>query len=152
MRVSVSSLSQRIGAENLEEGRHPLCRYAPKMDNLRKNRGIIRGATTRLLSKASEILLRATLPSTADLQEILHGLHDKDSALDKLDKQITDALNGEEFGEEIVAALDFHDKIVKAISRLRSAMNACAPVGSIALEEDNHSRGMRVRATNPATP
>lgn len=104
------------------------------------------------LSGASEILLRGTLPSTADLQEILDGLYDKDSAFAKLDKQITDALNGEECGEEIVAALDFHDKIVKAISRLRSAMNAGAPVGSIVLKEDNHSLGTRVRARNPATP
>ncbi|KAL1464015.1 hypothetical protein MTO96_027049 [Rhipicephalus appendiculatus] len=98
------------------------------MDKLRRHRGALRGSTTRLLSEASEILLQDTLPSSADLQERIDGLRDKDTALAELDKQIADALDGEEFDAEIVVALEYHERIVKAISRLRSAINAC-PLG-----------------------
>ncbi|KAL1468169.1 hypothetical protein MTO96_025628 [Rhipicephalus appendiculatus] len=109
------------------------------MDKLRSHRGIFRGATTRLLSEASEVVLQGTLPSCADLQEFIDGLRDKDSGVTELEKQIADALDGEEFDEEIMGALDYHEEIVKAISRLRSAMNACAPVSSTAIES-NQSR------------
>ncbi|KAL1479205.1 hypothetical protein MTO96_052046 [Rhipicephalus appendiculatus] len=97
------------------------------MDKLRRHRGALRGSTTRLLSEASEILLQDTLPSSADLQERIDGLRDKDTALAELDKQIADAVDGEEFDAEIVGALEYHERIVKAISRLRSAINARAP-------------------------
>ncbi|KAL1479497.1 hypothetical protein MTO96_034817 [Rhipicephalus appendiculatus] len=75
------------------------------MDKLRRHRGVLRGSTTRLLSEASEILLQDTLPSSADLQERIDGLRDNDTALAELDKQIADALDGEEFDAEIVGAL-----------------------------------------------
>ncbi|KAL1414389.1 hypothetical protein MTO96_030368 [Rhipicephalus appendiculatus] len=84
------------------------------MDKLRRHRGAHRGCTTRLLSEASEILLQDTLPSSADLQERIDGLRDKDTALAELDKQIADALDGEEFDADIVGALDYHESIVKA--------------------------------------
>ncbi|KAL1477985.1 hypothetical protein MTO96_035314 [Rhipicephalus appendiculatus] len=109
------------------------------MDKLRRHRGALRGSTTRLLSEASEILLQDTLPSSADLQERIDGLRDKDTALAELDKQIADALDGEEFDAEIVGALEYHERIVKAISRLRSAINARAPVGST-INETNQPR------------
>ncbi|KAH7934532.1 hypothetical protein HPB51_029107 [Rhipicephalus microplus] len=76
------------------------------MNKLRRHRGIIRGATTRLRSEASKVLWRDTLPSSADLQKILDALRDKDSALVKLDKQTTDVLDREEFGEEAQGALE----------------------------------------------
>ncbi|KAL1440348.1 hypothetical protein MTO96_001175 [Rhipicephalus appendiculatus] len=41
-----------------------------------------------------------TLPSSADLQERIDGLRDKSTALAELDKQIADALDGEEFDAE----------------------------------------------------
>ncbi|KAL1467117.1 hypothetical protein MTO96_042371 [Rhipicephalus appendiculatus] len=109
------------------------------MDKLRRHRGALRGSTTRLLSEASEILLQDTLPSSADLQERIDGLRDKDTALAELDKQIADALDGEEFDAEIVGALEYHERIVKAISRLRSAINARAPLGST-INETNQPR------------
>ncbi|KAL1443826.1 hypothetical protein MTO96_045814 [Rhipicephalus appendiculatus] len=109
------------------------------MDKLRRHRGALRGSTTRLLSEASEILLQDTLPSSADLQERIDGLRDKDTALTELDKQIADALDGEEFDAEIVGALEYHERIVKAISRLRSAINARAPLGST-INETNQPR------------
>ncbi|KAH8029666.1 hypothetical protein HPB51_002223 [Rhipicephalus microplus] len=56
--------------------------------------------------------------------KILEGLRDKDSALAELNKQIADVLDGEEFGEEVAGTFVYQEKIVKAISRLRSAMNA----------------------------
>ncbi|KAL1436376.1 hypothetical protein MTO96_049736 [Rhipicephalus appendiculatus] len=109
------------------------------MDKLRRHRGGLRGSTTRLLSEASEILLQDTLPSSADLQERIDGLRDKDTALTELDKQIADALDGEEFDAEIVGALDYHERIVKVISRLRSALNARGPAGST-INETNQPR------------
>ncbi|KAL1426638.1 hypothetical protein MTO96_018110 [Rhipicephalus appendiculatus] len=104
------------------------------MDKSCRHRGALCGSTTRLLSEASEILLQDTLPSSADLQELINWLRDKDTALAELDKKITDALDGEESDAEIVGTLDYHEKIVKAISRLRSAINARAPVGSAVFE------------------
>ncbi|KAL1481011.1 hypothetical protein MTO96_050551 [Rhipicephalus appendiculatus] len=92
------------------------------------------GATTRLLSEASEVLLQDTLPSSADLQELIDGLRDRDSALAELDKQIADAFDGEEIDEEIMGALDYHEKIAKAVSRLRSALNTRALVGPTVVE------------------
>ncbi|KAL1417907.1 hypothetical protein MTO96_026395 [Rhipicephalus appendiculatus] len=109
------------------------------MDKLRRHRGAFRDSTTRLLSEASEILLQDTLPSSADLQERIDGLRDKDTALAELDKQIADALDGEEFDAEIVGALDYHERIVQAISRLGSTINARAPVGST-INETNQPR------------
>ncbi|KAL1476818.1 hypothetical protein MTO96_036219 [Rhipicephalus appendiculatus] len=109
------------------------------MDKLRRHRGALRGSTTRLLSEASEILLQDTLPSSVDLEERIDGLRDKDTALTELDKQIADALDGEEFDAEIVGALDYYERIVKAISGLRSAINARAPVGST-INETNQPR------------
>ncbi|KAL1470462.1 hypothetical protein MTO96_024177 [Rhipicephalus appendiculatus] len=109
------------------------------MDKLRRHRGALRGSTTRLLSEASEILLQDTLPSSADLQERIDGLSDKGTALAELDKQIAEALDDEEFDAEIVGALHYLERIVKAISRLRSAINARAPVGST-IKETNHPR------------
>ncbi|KAH8037843.1 hypothetical protein HPB51_018331 [Rhipicephalus microplus] len=85
-------------------------------------------------AEATEVLLRDTLPSTPDLQEMLNGLHDKDSALAELDKQIADIFDGKEFGEEVEGALDHHEKIMKAISRLQSVMNARATVAFTVLE------------------
>ncbi|KAL1442357.1 hypothetical protein MTO96_007824 [Rhipicephalus appendiculatus] len=67
-------------------------------------------------------------------------LRDKDSALAELDKQIADAFDGEEFDEDIMGALDCHEKIVKAVSRLRSALNARASVGPTVVEANQSSR------------
>ncbi|KAH8024183.1 hypothetical protein HPB51_022244 [Rhipicephalus microplus] len=61
-------------------------------------------------------------------------------------KHIVDVLNREEFGE-VEGALDYHEKIVKAISRLRSAMKARGLPSSMPT-----SQCIRVRATHPATP
>ncbi|KAL1472847.1 hypothetical protein MTO96_039058 [Rhipicephalus appendiculatus] len=94
------------------------------MEKLRRHRGALRGSTTRLLSEASEIFVQDTLRSSADLQERIDGLRDKDTAPAEQNKQIADALDGEEFDAEIVGALDYHERIVKVISRLRSAINA----------------------------
>lgn len=66
------------------------------------------------------------LRPSSDLQEIIDGLLEKDSALAELDDQIADSLDGEEFNEEIAGALDYHEKIGNAVSRLRSALNARA--------------------------
>ncbi|XP_037529255.1 uncharacterized protein LOC119406592 [Rhipicephalus sanguineus] len=74
------------------------------------------------------------VPSSADLHELIDELRDKVSALAELDKQIAYALDGEEFGEEITGAIEYHEKIVKAVSRLRSALNACASVGPTVIE------------------
>ncbi|XP_049268927.1 uncharacterized protein LOC125757393 [Rhipicephalus sanguineus] len=104
------------------------------MNKLRRDRDVLRGATTRLLSEASENLLQGTQPSSADLQELIDELRDKDSALAELDKEIAYALDGEEFDEEITGAIEYHENIVKAVSRLRSAMNARAAVGSTVTE------------------
>ncbi|KAL1470387.1 hypothetical protein MTO96_024348 [Rhipicephalus appendiculatus] len=109
------------------------------MDKLRRHRGALRSSTTRLLPEASETLLQDTLPSSADLQEHIDGLRDKDPALAELDKQIADALDSEEFDAEIVGALDYHERIVKAISRLRSAINTRAQDGST-IKETNQPR------------
>ncbi|KAL1472299.1 hypothetical protein MTO96_039432 [Rhipicephalus appendiculatus] len=105
------------------------------MDNLRR----YRGSTTRLLFEASQTLLQDTLPSSADLQERIDGLRDKDTALAELDKQIADALDGEDFDAEIVGAFDYHEKIAKAFSRLQSVSNARAPVGSTINETNQPS-------------
>ncbi|KAL1419981.1 hypothetical protein MTO96_004614 [Rhipicephalus appendiculatus] len=122
----------------------------PRMDKLRRHRGALRGATTRLLSEASDILLEDTLPSSADLRELIEGLRDKDSAFAELNKHIAQALNGEEFDEEIMGAPDYHEKMVKAISRLPSAMNV---VHRLVLPSSKPtSRGMRVEVTDAATP
>ncbi|KAH6932458.1 hypothetical protein HPB50_006059 [Hyalomma asiaticum] len=64
------------------------------MDNLRPHQGVVRESTIRLLSEATEILLQGTQPSFAGLQEIVDGLRNKGSILAKLDRQITDRLDG----------------------------------------------------------
>ncbi|KAH8027000.1 hypothetical protein HPB51_001315 [Rhipicephalus microplus] len=56
------------------------------------------------------------------------------SIADTFHQQIADALDGEEFGEEVEGTLDYHEKIVRAMSRLRSAMSTRATVSSIVLE------------------
>ncbi|KAL1484611.1 hypothetical protein MTO96_032496 [Rhipicephalus appendiculatus] len=84
-------------------------------------------------------LLRLTKLLEHQDKERIDGLRDKDTALAELDKQIADALDGEEFDAEIVGALEYHERIVKAISRLRSAINVRAPVGST-INETNQPR------------
>ncbi|KAL1485290.1 hypothetical protein MTO96_047359, partial [Rhipicephalus appendiculatus] len=66
-----------------------------------------------LLYEASEILLQGTLPPSADLQGIIDGLRDKDSALVELDKQIVDVHDEEESGEKIKASIQHHKRIAK---------------------------------------
>ncbi|KAL1475647.1 hypothetical protein MTO96_037139 [Rhipicephalus appendiculatus] len=63
--------------------------------------------------------MQGTQLSCADLQEIFNGLHDKGSAFPKLDKQIAHLIDLGEFDQEVKGATDHHDKITKAISRLR---------------------------------
>ncbi|XP_037526431.1 uncharacterized protein LOC119403576 [Rhipicephalus sanguineus] len=71
--------------------------------------------------------------------ELIDELRDKDSALAELDRQIAYALDDEEFDEEIMDAIEYHEKIVKAVNRLRSALGARASVGPTLIEA-NQSR------------
>ncbi|KAL1472838.1 hypothetical protein MTO96_039069, partial [Rhipicephalus appendiculatus] len=66
--------------------------------------------------------------------KLVDGPRDIDTALAEQEKQIADAIDGDDFYEEILGALDYHEKIVKATSRLHSAINARAPVGSTVIE------------------
>ncbi|XP_077534710.1 uncharacterized protein LOC144146648 [Haemaphysalis longicornis] len=100
------------------------------MEKLRRQRGILRGSTTRLLTVASDILREDTQPSLGDLQEIIDGLRSKESALAEIDSQIADSLDGEAFDEEVAGAIDYREKIVNAMSRLRFAMSARATAGA----------------------
>ncbi|KAL1421139.1 hypothetical protein MTO96_023361 [Rhipicephalus appendiculatus] len=104
------------------------------MGKLCRHRGALRGAATRLLSEASEILLQGTLPSSADLQEIIYGFHSKDCAFTDMDRQLADVLDGEGFDEGIMVYLDCHEKIVKAVRRLRFVLNASGSVGPTVIE------------------
>lgn len=79
--------------------------------------------------------MQDTVPSSADFQELIDRLLNKDSALAALNKEIPDALDSEEFDDEVVGAPDYHDKItIKAIRRLGSLINARTLDGFIVLE------------------
>ncbi|XP_037528464.1 uncharacterized protein LOC119405695 [Rhipicephalus sanguineus] len=92
--------------------------------------GRTKSIATTAKEPISDVIARGTV------KELIDGLRDKDTALAQLDKQIADALDGEEFDEENMGALDYHEKIVKSISRLRSAMNTRAAVGSTVTESN----------------
>ncbi|KAH7952944.1 hypothetical protein HPB49_002968 [Dermacentor silvarum] len=56
-------------------------------------------------------------------RETIDRLHDKDTALADLDKPIADLLDGEVFEEEIKGVIEYHEKIINAVSNLRFALN-----------------------------
>ncbi|KAL1437670.1 hypothetical protein MTO96_048698 [Rhipicephalus appendiculatus] len=72
-------------------------------------------------------------------RELIDGLRDKDSALAKLDKHIADTLDGEELYEETVGALNYHEKIVKSVSRPRCALSTRATVVPTVIEANQLS-------------
>ncbi|KAL1465941.1 hypothetical protein MTO96_006181 [Rhipicephalus appendiculatus] len=89
------------------------------MDRLRRNRGVVRAAATRLITSATEAL-QLENPAPADLQVILDDLQDKDTTLADLNKKIADLMtDGTEYEEELTAALEYHDKIRNTMSRIR---------------------------------
>ncbi|KAL1466543.1 hypothetical protein MTO96_026581 [Rhipicephalus appendiculatus] len=90
------------------------------MDRLRRNRGVVRAAATRLITSATEAL-QLENPDPADLQVILDDLQDKDTTLADLNKKIADLMtDGAEYEEELTASLEYHDKIRNTMSpRLR---------------------------------
>ncbi|KAL1448760.1 hypothetical protein MTO96_044006, partial [Rhipicephalus appendiculatus] len=103
------------------------------MDRLRRNRGVVRAAATRIITSATEALqLENTAP--ADLQVILDDLQDKDTTLADLNKKIADLMtDGAEYEEELTAALEYHDKIRNTMSRIRYLLNsATRPADSAA--------------------
>ncbi|KAL1473950.1 hypothetical protein MTO96_038345 [Rhipicephalus appendiculatus] len=61
------------------------------MDCLRRNRGGVRAAATRLITSATEAL-QFENPSPADLQVILDDLQDKDATLAELNQKIADLM------------------------------------------------------------
>ncbi|KAL1470022.1 hypothetical protein MTO96_040720 [Rhipicephalus appendiculatus] len=103
------------------------------MDRLRRNRGVVRAAATRLITSATEAL-QLENPAPADLQVILDDLQDKDTTLADLNKKIADIMtDGLEYEEELTAALEYHDKIRNTMSRIRYLLNsATRPADSTA--------------------
>ncbi|KAL1467384.1 hypothetical protein MTO96_042227 [Rhipicephalus appendiculatus] len=86
------------------------------MDRLRRNRGVVRAAATRLITSATEAL-QLENPAPADLQVILDDLQDKDTTLADLNKKIADLMtDGAEYEEELTASLEYHDKIRNTMS------------------------------------
>ncbi|KAL1421980.1 hypothetical protein MTO96_022551 [Rhipicephalus appendiculatus] len=94
------------------------------MDRLRRNRGVVRAAATRLITSAAEAL-QLENPAPAGLQVILDDLQDKDTTLADLNKNISDLItDGAEYEEELTAALEYHDKIRNTMSRIRYLLNS----------------------------
>ncbi|KAL1433846.1 hypothetical protein MTO96_012185 [Rhipicephalus appendiculatus] len=94
------------------------------MDRLRRNRGVVRAAATRLITSATEAL-QLENPAPADLQVILDDLQDKETTLADLNKKIADLMtDGAEYEEELTAALEYHDKIRNTMSRIRYLLNS----------------------------
>ncbi|KAH8040965.1 hypothetical protein HPB51_013247 [Rhipicephalus microplus] len=90
-------------------------------------------------------------PFGPEKNELIDRLLNKDSALAALNKEIPDALDSEEFDDEVVGAPDYHDKItIKAIRRLGSLINARTLDGFVVLEPT--TQFTRVRVVDPATP
>ncbi|KAL1420334.1 hypothetical protein MTO96_024354 [Rhipicephalus appendiculatus] len=86
------------------------------MDRVRRNRGVVRAAATRLITSATEAL-QLENPSPTDLQVILDDLQDKDTTLADLNKKIADLMtDGAEYEEELTAALEYHDKLRNTMS------------------------------------
>ncbi|XP_077534550.1 uncharacterized protein LOC144146477 [Haemaphysalis longicornis] len=92
------------------------------MDKLRRQRGALRGAVTRLLKAATEIY-ESLSPSLRDLQEAIDQLASKERSLKELDDKIGEALEGDEFDQDIADVIEYQENICRAISRLRSALN-----------------------------
>ncbi|XP_077536202.1 uncharacterized protein LOC144148557 [Haemaphysalis longicornis] len=92
------------------------------MDKLRRQRGALHGAVTRLLKAATEIY-ESPSPSLHDLQEAIDQLASKDRSLKELDYKIGEALEGDEFDQDIADVIEYQENICRAISRLRSALN-----------------------------
>ncbi|XP_064475530.1 uncharacterized protein LOC135389409 [Ornithodoros turicata] len=88
------------------------------MDKLRKNRSVVRGATTRRLSSATD-LLKQEIPSTEELQVALDDLLDKDATLAGLNEKIAHLVYDDSYEEEVSTALDYHERILSCISRIR---------------------------------
>ncbi|KAL1471665.1 hypothetical protein MTO96_039807 [Rhipicephalus appendiculatus] len=103
------------------------------MDHLRRNRGVVRAAATRLITSATEAL-QLENPSPADLQVVLDDLQDKDTTLADLNKKIADLMtDGAEYEEELTVALEYHDKIRNTMSRIRYLLSsATRPADSTA--------------------
>ncbi|XP_037502613.1 uncharacterized protein LOC119377081 [Rhipicephalus sanguineus] len=96
------------------------------MDRLRRTRGVIRAAATKLITSATEAL-QAENPSPTDLQVILDDLQDKDTTLADLNQKIADiTTDGAEYEEEVTMALDYHDKIRNTMSRVRYLLQSAA--------------------------
>ncbi|KAL3204136.1 hypothetical protein MRX96_001112 [Rhipicephalus microplus] len=100
------------------------------MNHLRRSRGIVRATTTRIIMSATEAL-QAENPTLADLQ-VMNDLQDKDVTLDDFNERIADLIiNDTESVEEMMAALQYHDKICNIMSRVRCIFNSVSrPAGS----------------------
>ncbi|KAL1487026.1 hypothetical protein MTO96_046699 [Rhipicephalus appendiculatus] len=124
------------------------------MDRLRRNRGVVRAAATRLITSATEAL-QLENPAPANLQVILDDLQDKDTTLADLNKKIADLMtDGAEYEEELTAALEYHDKIRNTMSRIRYLLNsATRPADSTApvIATETGPQG-ETETNNGATP
>ncbi|XP_064458861.1 uncharacterized protein LOC135369129 [Ornithodoros turicata] len=82
------------------------------MEKLRRNRAVLRGAVTRCLSSATELLQQ---PSAApsDLQVTLDELLDKDRTLTALNDKVAELIDDDTYEQEISTALDYHEKICR---------------------------------------
>ncbi|KAH6940035.1 hypothetical protein HPB50_024484 [Hyalomma asiaticum] len=73
------------------------------MDRLRRSRGVLQAASTRLISSAAKAL-QAEHPSMTDLQVVSNDLQDMVSTLAAVDEKVADLLtDGEEYEEEATA-------------------------------------------------
>lgn len=95
--------------------RHP---SALTMEKLRRCLGVFRGAATRLLASANELLQDTDLDAS-DLQAAIEDLEEKDAVLSELDAKIDELLDDQGHEDKIAGALEYHDKIRHAITKLR---------------------------------
>ncbi|KAL3227416.1 hypothetical protein MRX96_024146 [Rhipicephalus microplus] len=96
------------------------------MDRLRCSSGIVRAAATRLVMSTMEALQVVNL-SPVDPQVVLDDLQDKSTTLAGFNEKIDDLIIGAaEYGEELTAALQYHDKIRDMISCVRHRLNSAS--------------------------
>ncbi|KAH7972465.1 hypothetical protein HPB52_012459 [Rhipicephalus sanguineus] len=95
------------------------------MDRLRRCRGVVQAAATKLITSATEAL-QAENPSPTNQGVLLDDLQDKDTTLGDLSQKIADiTTDSAEYGEEVTMTLDYHN-IRNAMSRVRYLLKSAA--------------------------
>ncbi|KAG0419656.1 hypothetical protein HPB47_003959 [Ixodes persulcatus] len=91
------------------------------MERVKRTRGVIRSALTRILNVLTD-LLRGTDPDFTDLQVHLDFLLQKEAQLKEVDNEIKELVDDEDLENEVVGTLEYNMNISHTITRYQTTV------------------------------